>query len=663
MTRDESADEIRRALAIVCEAGSVIELRIPKADRAGTISGYYNDLDTLTRDAARFDGRRDLPGIYITPNPVNKELLARAINRFEERVKHATADADIIARRWLLVDFDPVRPAGVSSTDAEHDAARTLARGARAWLVELGVPRDAMVLADSGNGAHLLVRVDLPNDVAALNLCKRCLAALDSHLSTRAVLVDPTTHNASRVWKLYGTTARKGDCTTERPHRRTRLLEVPEPLAVTPTAVLVGLAALAPRPTDRDSHIGPCSERGPIARYRNHTITKIAGRLRWEGHDVPTLRQELHAINAARCVPPLPAREVERIVKSIGHKPTGPGTGAVSREAFERCRARVQELRRLSLSIPWPGRSGTTDLNVLHGLYAIAFVCGRLEVQASLRQIAEKAGVESFRTAGRAAKRLEQRGWLKRTRRGSYSLENSKPIAAEPSAWRLTRPRRLLQTGHINAASGGFNEPVCNATVSTEPGAVSFNVSACNSFTADVWRRGALGPTAHRVWCALSADHVRSAAEVARALGCHRSTVTRILREKLVDYVVHAATGWRRTEREPELAYQRLERQRRQHEYDRERFAETREHLRKRRAAGRLVMKEKKGIAPGLWLLVTVQTHDARLLMAWIIAARVNFEKYRGACASDPEASRVGPSRGATPRGGPKVENEPTGAT
>ena len=34
-----------------------------------------------------------------------------------------TADKDILRRRKLLVDLDPVRPAGVSSSDEEHAAA------------------------------------------------------------------------------------------------------------------------------------------------------------------------------------------------------------------------------------------------------------------------------------------------------------------------------------------------------------------------------------------------------------------------------------------------------------------------------------------------------------------------------------------------------------
>jgi hypothetical protein len=44
--------DIQRALSVIVEPGSVVELRILKAGRYRTVSGYYNDLDKLGRDAA-----------------------------------------------------------------------------------------------------------------------------------------------------------------------------------------------------------------------------------------------------------------------------------------------------------------------------------------------------------------------------------------------------------------------------------------------------------------------------------------------------------------------------------------------------------------------------------------------------------------------------------
>ncbi len=124
------------------------------------------------------------------------------------------------------MDFDPVRPSGVSATDAEKKAARQRALEAREFLREIGWPEP--VVGDSGNGYHLLYRIELPNDRESLELVKGTLEALAFRFSDRAVEVDTTTCNAARIWKLYGTTARKGDDTEDRPHRRSRLLQVPE---------------------------------------------------------------------------------------------------------------------------------------------------------------------------------------------------------------------------------------------------------------------------------------------------------------------------------------------------------------------------------------------------------------------------------------------------
>jgi len=114
-------------------------------------------------------------------------------------------------------------------------------------LETLGVPRGAIVYADSGNGAHVCVRIDEPNDPATTVLLRRCLAALDLIFSTEAVRVDLTTYNAARIWKLYGTLSKKGDDTRDRPHRRSCLLQdVPAVVPIVPRAILEQLAALAP---------------------------------------------------------------------------------------------------------------------------------------------------------------------------------------------------------------------------------------------------------------------------------------------------------------------------------------------------------------------------------------------------------------------------------
>lgn len=221
-------EEVLRACRLLMASGDVHEVRIPKAGRRGTIAGYFNDAERLVEAVLAVDGT--VPGVYITLNPCNPALLARAVNRLQERAQVATSDADTFRRRWLLLDFDPVRPAGISSTDREHGRSISAACGAWDDLRSAGFPDP--VVADSGNGAHLLYLVDLPNDPNAMELVKRILAGVAARCGTEDITVDQTVFNAARIVKLYGTVACKGDNLPERPHRRSRLLEVPDRLGV-----------------------------------------------------------------------------------------------------------------------------------------------------------------------------------------------------------------------------------------------------------------------------------------------------------------------------------------------------------------------------------------------------------------------------------------------
>jgi hypothetical protein len=234
--------EASRAISLLFRPEDVIEVRVPKAGRQRTISGYFDDPLELQRAVVRLE-ESEWPGVYWTLNPVNPALLARASNKLKSFAETTTSDADILCRRWLPIDLDPRRPAGISSSDEEHEAALDLVVGIREKLGTEGWP--VPILADSGNGAHLLYRIELPNDPAATVLVKACLQALAARFSTEGVAIDVALFNASRIFKAYGTTSRKGDNTEERPHRRSHIIEAPSRAAVTPIALLEEVAKRA----------------------------------------------------------------------------------------------------------------------------------------------------------------------------------------------------------------------------------------------------------------------------------------------------------------------------------------------------------------------------------------------------------------------------------
>ena len=229
-------EQILRAAELIMEPGFVYELRIPKAGREKTISGYFDDPLKLARCAAELDEAGKYAGIYITLNPCNPALLARCCNRVRPFAEVTTADRDILKRRWFLIDFDPKRPAGVSSTDTEHGRSISTACGVWDDLRRAGFGDP--VVADSGNGAHLLYRLDLPNDQGTTDLLQRVLSGIAARCAPTDIDVDLTVYNAARICKLYGTMSRKGDSTADRPHRRSRILEVPPRLDILGLEVL-----------------------------------------------------------------------------------------------------------------------------------------------------------------------------------------------------------------------------------------------------------------------------------------------------------------------------------------------------------------------------------------------------------------------------------------
>ena len=243
---------VAAALRVLHAPGDFFEVRILKTGRTKTVSGYFDDPEKAAAEIAKWDGKA--PGVYVTINPVDPALLARAANRLQPYAETTTSDASVLRRRWLYIDVDPERPTGISASDPEHEQALNVARAIYADLKAQGWPDPVAV--DSGNGGHLDYRVDLPNDAAATELVEQCLAALAKRHNRDGVKVDTGVANASRIAKVPGTMACKGDDVPERPHRRSRLLAVPEDVnKVVTVDQLAALAAEAkPEPAKKPKH-------------------------------------------------------------------------------------------------------------------------------------------------------------------------------------------------------------------------------------------------------------------------------------------------------------------------------------------------------------------------------------------------------------------------
>ncbi|UCC31261.1 MAG: DUF3987 domain-containing protein, partial [Phycisphaerales bacterium] len=258
MAQLRDAPDVRRFLELLLQPRGVFEIRAPNcrerrdARYAFTCSGYFTT-DTIGVAVAgirELDRSAIAPGIYVTMNPVVPALLARAANRIKSRARETTQDKDILRRHWLLIDVDPVRPTGVSATDAELALALERGRTVADYLASVGWP--APILAMSGNGCHLLYRIDLPADDDGL--LKVVLTVLAERFSDATVTVDRSVHNPARIVKVIGTVSRKGDDLRDvagledRPHRRSEFIDVPERIAVVAETHLWNVANASDNP-------------------------------------------------------------------------------------------------------------------------------------------------------------------------------------------------------------------------------------------------------------------------------------------------------------------------------------------------------------------------------------------------------------------------------
>ena len=194
-----------------------------------TVFGYYDNqhYDKLVADIQPYENDPETKGIYTTIQRCDPALLARASNRLKQAGDNTTtSDGNITHFVAFPIDVDSGCASGISATDAELETARGVASQIAEALQSLGIP---VVKAKSGNGWHILIYLAELLEVTedTTHRFKHCGDVIVSLWGG-----DATVYNPSRVWKLYGTTAKKGDATVDRPHRKAQILEPTDPAEI-----------------------------------------------------------------------------------------------------------------------------------------------------------------------------------------------------------------------------------------------------------------------------------------------------------------------------------------------------------------------------------------------------------------------------------------------
>lgn len=216
---------------------------------------YFDDHERMAEVVQQLDQDPRIQSVYYVFNEIDPKIdvpknpdaaeIERIISGPSQRL---TKNKDILKRRWLFIDVDTVRAEGHdgdSSTKEEKAACREVWLQVQAYLESKGWP--APLVADSGNGYHILVRIDQPDTPTITAYIEDCLKTLDKKFSCAAAHVDPMVFNAARITRAYGTHTRKGNETPDRPFRRNRLKEPKERLRLVTFDQIVALADEGPK--------------------------------------------------------------------------------------------------------------------------------------------------------------------------------------------------------------------------------------------------------------------------------------------------------------------------------------------------------------------------------------------------------------------------------
>lgn len=236
--------ELRKTVHALKNEGDLFEIRCLEANGKKVSSGYFHDPEAMVAQLCRLNPTES--NIYIVLNDIKQDCYSREQrDRFVTNSKIQTSDNDIVGYDWLFIDVDPRRPSGISSTDEQLQYAKIVGNKIYSFMRNLGF--NEPVSAMSGNGIHLLYRIQLRNNDENKALVKNCLAALDMYFSDETVSIDKSNFNPARICKLYGTMARKGSNTPENPHRMSYLISEGSKVP-TDKAYLEKLASMLPVP-------------------------------------------------------------------------------------------------------------------------------------------------------------------------------------------------------------------------------------------------------------------------------------------------------------------------------------------------------------------------------------------------------------------------------
>ena len=268
--------QIRYTFELLKKPEDVIEVRCITS--RSNYSGYFKNVDNIIKELPRYSNGN----VYFVLNKISDGCYSREQHEtFVEKAKNTTSDGDISLREWLLIDVDPKRPSGVSSTNEEKNNAKLVINNVFSFLRDIGFAEP--IVCDSGNGFHLLYKIALENTEANKLLMQTVLQVLDLYFSNGKCDIDKTVFNASRITKLYGSDSKKGNNTDDRPHRQSSILKVPKAIKETPYQLLLKVAGMMPAPEEKTYQNNYGKDRFDLKSFIRENNINVKSELNFQG--------------------------------------------------------------------------------------------------------------------------------------------------------------------------------------------------------------------------------------------------------------------------------------------------------------------------------------------------------------------------------------------
>lgn len=234
-------EQIYKWWSIFHNEGEITEIR---SFGGTTFSGYYKDIDNAIRDIEILESKPDQQ-IYFITNAIREDCYGRAQReRLIMKPKNTTNDEEIVGRKWIMIDLDPKRASGVNSSNQELEFAHKKAVAVYKFLRDNGF--NEPVVCMSGNGYHLMYACRIGVSQETDLLIERFINALAMLFTDEHVDVDKKCKNRARLSKVYGTTAKKGANSEDRPWRTSYIVKAPDEIKINDIEYIKKIANLYP---------------------------------------------------------------------------------------------------------------------------------------------------------------------------------------------------------------------------------------------------------------------------------------------------------------------------------------------------------------------------------------------------------------------------------